>query len=58
MTQAQRSHLLNHGYAVVEDLIDDTRIERVRGEIHEVVDGIARAMHAEGLIPESWSDQG
>ena len=58
MTQDQRSHLLDHGYVAVENLIEDTTIERVRDEIHDVVDGIVRAMHAEGLIPESWSDQG
>jgi len=56
--QDLRHQLLEHGYVVVDNLIDDATIGRVRDEIHEVVDGIARGMHAEGLIPKSWTEKG
>jgi hypothetical protein len=58
MTQDQRNQLLDHGFVVVDKLVDESTIESVRNEIHEVVDRIIRAMHAEGLIPENWSEQG
>jgi hypothetical protein len=58
LTQDHKTQLLDHGYVVVNNLIDDGVIERVREEIHDVVDHIARGMHAEGLIPEIWSEQG
>jgi hypothetical protein len=53
-----RSQLLDVGYVVAEDLIDDAALEGVREELHQVVDGIVRGMHGEGLIPETWSEQG
>jgi phytanoyl-CoA hydroxylase len=58
LTGAQKTQLLEHGYLVVEDLIDDATIEAVRDELHEVVDGVARKMVAEGKLRESFSETG
>lgn len=58
LSDEQRRQLLDRGYLVIEDLIDLPTIEAVRAEIHEFVDATARQMHAEGLLPQTWSEAG
>ncbi len=58
LADGQVRQLRDRGYLLVPDLIDEATIEAVRSELHEIVDDVARRLHAEGKLPEAYSDAG
>lgn len=58
LTATQRKQLVEDGYLVVPDLIDLVTLDALRDEFNQIVDATAQQLHAEGLIPASFSEAG
>ncbi len=58
LTDSEQQQLLARGYVLVPDLIDAGTIDAVRTELHGVIDGIARTLVSEGVLPEAYSEDG
>ena len=57
LSAAQRQQFDDAGYLVVEDVLDpELDIGPVMAEYGQVLDGIARALHAEGAIRSTYDD--
>jgi len=58
MDNAQRAQLLERGYVVIDDIVESQTLNKVRNELHAVVDKTISAMHAEGKLPSAFKDAG
>ena len=57
LTPAQRQQFEHEGYLVVEDVLDPARdIAPIMTEYAEVVDGIARSLYEDGVIPSLYRE--
>ncbi len=57
LSGTQLRHLADEGYLVVEDVFDPVRdLQPLIAEYDDVLDGIATALHAEGVIGSAYRD--
>ena len=57
LTQAQLDQFADQGYVVVDNVLDPEQdLEPVMAEYGAVLDGIARNLHAEGIISSTYAD--
>ena len=57
LTQAQLDHLDEQGYVVVDNVLDpEEDLAPVIAEYADVLDGIARDLHAEGVLASTYAD--
>ena len=57
LSTAQRQQFDDEGYLVVEDVLDpELDIGPVMAEYWQVLDGIARSLHADRAIPSTYGD--
>lgn len=56
LTEAQVARFHDEGHLVIEGVLDETDLAPIRREYTELLDGVARRLHAEGDIEDAYAD--
>ena len=57
LVEDQLAHYVEHGYVVVEGALTEDDLAPVIGEYEDITDGIARDLHARGVISNLYEDE-